>query len=51
MAKRPIAKPTKHRVPAPPQAKGRHPFILNANLNQQTRKVLSKHYRAKYGVK
>ena len=51
MTKRPAARPAKHRVPAPPQAKGRHPFTLNRNLNQQTRKVLSKHYRAKYGVK
>ena len=24
---------------------------LNPNLNQQTRKVLAQHYRAKYGVK
>jgi hypothetical protein len=51
MAKRsgPSAKPIKHRAPAPPQ--GGRPFALNPNLNRQTRKILSKHYRAKYGVK
>jgi len=51
MAKRsgPSAKPIKPRVPAPPQ--GGRPFALNPNLNRQTRKILSKHYRAKYGVK
>jgi len=43
------AKPIKHRVPAPPP--GGRPFALNPNLNRQTRKILSKHYRAKYGVK
>ena len=51
MTKRPDAKPEKHRAPAPPQAKGRRAFTLNPRLGQQTRKVLSKHYRAKYGVK
>jgi hypothetical protein len=34
----------------PAQAK-RHPLALNPALNRQTRKVLAKHYRAKYGVK
>ena len=32
-------------------ALSRNPFAQNANFNQQTRKVLSKHYRAKFGVK
>lgn len=55
MAKRP-ARPTKHRAPALPQARGGGPSaldrnLLNRNLNRQTRKVLGKHYRAKYGVK
>ena len=51
MAKRSgyAAKPIKHRAPATPQ--GGRPFALNPNLNRQTRKILSKHYRAKYGVK
>lgn len=35
--------------PVPTQSK--NPFAQNANFNQQTRKVLSKHYRAKFGVK
>ncbi len=55
MAKRP-ARPAKHRAPTQPQARGgglsgldRNP--LNRNLSRQTRKVLGKHYRAKYGVK
>ena len=32
-------------------AQSKNPFAQNANYNQQTRKVLSKHYRAKFGVK
>ena len=51
MSKRSTAKPAKRRIPAPPQAKSGHAFTLNPNLNRQTRKVLGKHYRAKYGVK
>ena len=55
MAKRP-AKPARSRAPALPQARGggRSGFnrtALNPDLNRQTRKVLGKHYRAKYGVK
>jgi hypothetical protein len=55
MAKRP-ARPAKYRAPALPQARGGGPSgldrnPLNRNLNRQTRKVLGKHYRAKYGVK
>lgn len=38
--------------PAPPaSAKSKNPFALNPNFNQQTRKMLGKHYRAKFGVK
>jgi hypothetical protein len=41
--------------PVPPIAKpapSRNPFALNnQNFNQQSRKLLAKHYRAKYGVK
>ena len=55
MAKRP-AKPARSPAPARPQARGVGPSglnrtALNSNLNRQTRKVLGKHYRAKYGVK
>jgi hypothetical protein len=42
-------KPGKSALPAP--AKSRNPFALNPNFNQQTRKMLGKHYRAKFGVK
>ena len=42
-------KPPKRVAPAP--AKSKNPFALNPNFNQQTRKVLGKHYRAKFGVK
>jgi hypothetical protein len=49
MAKQPAPKPA---APAPPvHAKSRNPFALNPNFNQQTRKMLGKHYRAKFGVK
>jgi hypothetical protein len=44
-------KSAKRRLPAPPAAKSGHSFTLNPNLNRQMRKVLGKHYRAKYGVK
>ena len=37
--------------PQPLPAPGRNPFALNAEINRQTRKVLGKHYRTKYGVK
>ncbi len=49
-----MAKPTLHKPPkpaAPAPAKSRNPFALNPNFNQQMRKVLGKHYRAKFGVK
>jgi hypothetical protein len=36
---------------APAAPKSRNPFALNPNFNQQTRKLLGKHYRAKFGVK
>ena len=42
-------KPLKPATPAPPKSK--NPFALNPNFNQQTRKMLGKHYRAKFGVK
>jgi hypothetical protein len=42
-------KPAKSARPAP--AKSRNPFALNPNFNRQTRKMLGKHYRAKFGVK
>jgi hypothetical protein len=42
-------KPPKPAIPAPPKSK--NPFALNPNFNQQTRKMLGKHYRAKFGVK
>jgi len=48
MKKRP-PQPSAPRAGAPPP--GRRPFELNRNLNRQTRKMLAKHYRAKYGVK
>lgn len=51
MSKRSTTKPAKRLVPAPAQAKSGHSFTLNPNLNRQMRKVLGKHYRAKYGVK
>ena len=49
MSKAPSPKPQKPLPPAP--AKSRNPFALNPNFNQQTRKMLGKHYRAKFGVK
>jgi hypothetical protein len=49
MAKSPAPKPARPATPAP--AKSRNPFALNPNFNQQTRKTLGKHYRAKFGVK
>ena len=43
------AKPPK---PAPAARAQRAPLpSRNPNLNQQTRRVLAQHYRAKYGVK
>ena len=35
--------------PAAP-AKSRNPFALNQDFNQQSRKLLGKHYRAKFGA-
>jgi hypothetical protein len=49
MAKQPAPKPLAPALPKP--AKSRNPFALNPNFNQQTRKMLGKHYRAKFGVK
>jgi hypothetical protein len=39
------------RPATPAAAKSRNPFALNPRFNQQTRKMLGKHYRAKFGVK
>lgn len=49
MTKASLPKPAKPALPAP--AKSKNPFVLNPNFNQQTRKMLGKHYRAKFGVK
>jgi len=49
MSKHSLPKPAQPALPAP--AKSRNPFALNPNFNQQTRKMLGKHYRAKFGVK
>ena len=43
-------KPAKPKA-APEAAKSKNPFALNAQYNQQTRKLLNKHYRGKHGVK
>lgn len=42
--------PPASKAKAPPAPRGPVPS-RNPNLNQQTRKVLAQHYRAKYGVK
>ncbi len=39
--------PGQQPLPAP----SKNPFALNPEFNRQTRKVLGKHYRTKYGVK
>jgi len=44
MAKRKINKPQQRQVPATGKPQ-------NAQLNVQTRRVLTQHYRAKYGIK
>ncbi len=44
----PKAKPPKAKPAGP--AKSRNPFALNQDFNQQSRKLLGKHYRAKFGV-
>lgn len=49
MKKRPPPHPPK--PPLPGAAKSRNPFAQNRALTQQTRRVLGKHYRAKFGVK
>jgi hypothetical protein len=49
MAKHSLPKPAAPAMPV--RAKSRNPFALNPNFNQQTRKMLGKHYRAKFGVK
>jgi hypothetical protein len=49
MAKPAAPKPPGGKIPV--RGKSRNPFALNAQLNRQTRKVLGKHYRAKFGVK
>ncbi|MEO7728950.1 MAG: hypothetical protein ABIS45_16990 [Burkholderiales bacterium] len=49
MSKSSAPKPPRPAAPVP--AKSKNPFALNQNFNQQTRKLLGKHYRAKFGVK
>jgi hypothetical protein len=51
MTKRQAANPPRPGITAARRAPSKNPFAQNANFNQQTRKVLSKHYRAKFGVK
>lgn len=56
MAKNKAEKPGQPSKPAPAKAtpeaaKSKNPFALNSQYNQQTRKLLNKHYRAKHGVK
>ena len=49
MTKNSPPKPARPAIPAP--VTSTNPFALNPNFNQQTRKMLGKHYRAKFGVK
>jgi hypothetical protein len=49
MAKRQTGSPLRQRS-SPPAGKNSAP-ALKAALNRQVRKLLGKHYRAKYGVK
>ena len=51
MTKSSAPKPPPQYPATPVPAKSRNPFALNPNFNQQTRKMLGKHYRAKFGVK
>ena len=37
--------------PMPPAPRARRALAPNRNLQQQTRRMLAKHYRAKYGVR
>jgi hypothetical protein len=50
MTKKSSPKPARPAPPAMALRRGPVPS-RNPNLNQQTRKVLAEHYRAKYGVK
>jgi hypothetical protein len=49
MKKQSPPKPPHAKNPAPP--KSRNPLAQNRTLTQQARRVLGKHYRAKFGVK
>ncbi len=51
MGKQPPPRAARPRAQAPPQPKDGRRLALNRNLGQQTRRLLAKHYRAKYGVK
>jgi hypothetical protein len=51
MAKSRAAKHSVPRSSVAQPATAKNPFAQNVNYNQQTRKVLAKHYRAKFGVK
>jgi hypothetical protein len=46
--KSPAANPPKVKAAVP--AKSRNPFALNQDFNQQSRKLLGKHYRAEFGA-
>lgn len=50
MASRP-PKTGKHPNPGPKSAREHLPPAANPHLYAQTRKILSKHYRAKYGMR
>ena len=49
MSRRPEKKPA--RPPGPEAAQSKQLPALNPRLYVQTRKILSKHYRAKYGMR
>jgi len=49
MKKHPSPQLPRAKTPAPP--KSRNPLAQNRTLTQQSRRVLGKHYRAKFGVK
>jgi hypothetical protein len=51
MSKTPGTKQPKPGMAMARPAPSKNPFAQNANFNQQTRKVLANHYRAKFGVK
>lgn len=48
---KPAKSPLSRSQPQPPATRAPQPRNPNPNFNQQTRRVLAQHYRAKYGVK